>query len=213
MLTHWQIWSAIEALARRQGISLSALARKAGLDPTIFNRSKRVTPSGKQRWPSSESIAKVLDASGVSFDEFASLVMSAGGKVKKRPVSSIPLIGFAQAGTGGFFDDGGFPVGGGWDRVGFPEIRDENAYALEVTGDSMEPLYREGDILIVSPSAEIRRHDRVVVKTREGEILAKELLRRTATKIELYSFNPDYPNLVFPLSEIEWVARILWASQ
>ena len=213
MLTHWQIWSAIEALAARNGLSLSALAKKAGLDPTIFNRSKRVTASGKQRWPSSESIAKVLDATGVSFDEFAALVMSAGGKVREQRGPSIPLIGFAQAGVGGFFDDGGFPVGGGWDRVGFPSINDENAYALEVAGDSMEPLYREGDILIVSPGAEIRRHDRVVVKTREGEVLAKELLRMTATKIELYSLNPGHPNLVFPVSEIDWIARIIWASQ
>ena len=59
----------------------------------------------------------------------------------------------AQAGAGGFFDDGGFPTGGGWDEVAFPEVPDPNAYALEISGESMMPLYRDGDIVIISPNA------------------------------------------------------------
>jgi signal peptidase I len=59
-----------------------------------------------------------------------------------------------------------FPAGQGWDTVAFPGADlDEGAYALEITGDSMLPLYREGDIIIVSPTAQVRRGDRVVVKT------------------------------------------------
>jgi len=212
MLTHWQIWTGIEALASKNGLTPSGMAKKAGLDPTTFNKSKRTTANGKPRWPSTESIAKILEATNASFDDFSRLVMTAGGKTPDR-TAPIPLIGFAQAGVGGFFDDGGFPVGGSWDLVKFPEIRDENAYALEVAGNSMEPMYREGDILIVSPGAEIRRHDRVVVKTLEGQILAKELLRKTATQIELYSLNPEHPTLSFTLQELDWIARIIWASQ
>ncbi len=212
LLTHWQIWTAVEALASKNGLTPSGMAKKAGLDPTTFNKSKRLTKSGKPRWPSTESIAKILEATHSSFDDFARLVMTAGGKLSDH-TAPIPLIGFAQAGVGGFFDDGGFPVGGSWDLVKFPEIHDENAYALEVSGDSMEPLYRAGDILIISPNAEIRRHDRVIVKTLEGQVLAKELLRRTATQIELYSLNPSHPTLVFPLFEVDWIARIVWASQ
>jgi phage repressor protein C with HTH and peptisase S24 domain len=213
MLTHWQIWSAVEALASKNGLTPSGMAKKAGLDPTTFNRSKRVTKSGKPRWPSTESIARILEATGATFEEFSALIMSAGDKSLQSRGSDIPLIGFAQAGVGGFFDDGGFPVGGGWDHVRFPQLGDENAYALEVSGDSMQPLYREGDILIVSPRAEVRRGDRVVVKTLEGEVLAKELLRKTASQVELRSINPEHPPLVFPLAEIDWIARILWASQ
>ena len=212
MLTHWQIWTAVEALAEKNGLSLSGMARQAGLDPTTFNKSKRATPSGKQRWPSTESIAKILEATNASFDDFSRLVMTAGGKIPDQ-MAPIPLIGFAQAGVGGFFDDGGFPVGGSWDLVNFPEIRDENAYALEVSGESMQPLYREGDILIISPNADVRRHDRVIVKTLEGQVLAKELRRKTALQIELFSINPDHAPLIFPLVEIDWVARIVWASQ
>jgi len=119
----------------------------------------------------------------------------------------------SQAGGGGFFDDGGFPVGGGWDQIRFPRVDDENAYALEVTGDSMAPLYRDGDILIVSPNAAPRKGDRVVLRTIDGEVMAKVLVRRTAKTIELASLNPAHPNLVFPVERIEWIARIIWASQ
>ncbi|HVQ11556.1 MAG TPA: helix-turn-helix transcriptional regulator, partial [Methyloceanibacter sp.] len=43
MLTHGKVWHAIDALARRYDLSPSGLAKKAGLDPTSFNPSKRVT--------------------------------------------------------------------------------------------------------------------------------------------------------------------------
>jgi len=212
MLNHHQIWAAIDALAERYGFSPSGLAKQAGLDPTTFNRSKRVTPEGRERWPSTESLSKVLEATGASLDELVMLVQAAGPDAYES-VSPIPLIGFAQAGTGGFFDDGGFPVGGGWDEIRFPEVRDENTYALEVTGESMLPLYREGDIIVVSPNSGVRRGDRVVVRTLEGEVLAKVLVRRTARTLELASMNPEHTNLVLPLKRIDWVARIIWASQ
>ncbi|MGE4313039.1 MAG: hypothetical protein AB7E85_02045 [Pseudobdellovibrionaceae bacterium] len=60
MFDHTAIWAAIDRLAKSNNLSTSGLARKAGLDPTAFNRSKRVTPDGKPRWPSTESIAKIL---------------------------------------------------------------------------------------------------------------------------------------------------------
>lgn len=209
MLSHHQIWTAIDALAQRYQLSPSALARKAGLDATTFNRSKRQTSDGRQRWPSTESIAKILDATGASVEEFMALVLSTSD-VKKR---TIPLIGLAQAGGGGYFDDGGFPVGAGWDEVAFPNVGDEHSYALEISGDSMEPLFRDGDVIVVSPAASIRRGDRVVVKTLEGEVLAKELKRRTGKIIELKSLNPDHEDRIVPIEHVAWMARIMWASQ
>ena len=125
----------------------------------------------------------------------------------------IPLIGFAQAGGSGYFDDGGYPVGGSWDEVSLPEIADPNAYALEISGDSMEPVYRDGDQVIVSPSATIRRGDRVVVKTTQGEVMAKQLTRQSAKRIELKSLNPLHPDYSFDLREITWMHRVIWSSQ
>ena len=139
MLTHAQIWRAIDKLAERTGLSVSALAKRAGLDATTFNRSKREQPDGRPRWPSTESVAKVLAATGTTLDDFMDLVSRA--RSSGRPV---PLIGLAQAGVGGYFDDAGFPTGGSWDEIVVPDVRDDHAYALEISGDSMMPLYRDG---------------------------------------------------------------------
>ena len=209
MLTHAQVWSAIDRLAARAGLSASGLARRAGLDPTTFNKSKRITAEGRARWPSTESIAKALAATGTPIDVFVGLINSADASAT-RPV---PLLGFAEAGSGGYFDDGGFPAGEGWDAIAFPAVSDEHAYALEVSGQSMEPAYRDGDVILVSPSAPIRRGDRVVVKTKSGEVMAKELKRRTAKSIELRSLNTEHADRTIAAADVLWIARILWASQ
>ncbi|WP_436642455.1 S24 family peptidase [Microbaculum sp. FT89] len=213
MLSHRQIWSAIDALAARYSMSVSGLARRAGLDPTTFNKSKRSAPDGRLRWPNTESIAKILDATSCSIEDFMAMVGNASADDTPYRQHAVPLIGFAQAGAGGFFDDGGFPVGAGWDEVAFPDVADEHAYALEVTGDSMLPLYRDGDVVIVSPGASVRRGDRVIVRTRGGEVMAKVLARRTARTIELHSVNPAHEQRTLALEDIDWIARIIWASQ
>jgi phage repressor protein C with HTH and peptisase S24 domain len=221
MLSHGQIWNAIDGLAERHDLTPSGLARRAGLDPTSFNKSKRLSSDGRLRWPSTESIAKVLEATGASMEQFMSFLRPEGGNggmpeaALPAQAGSIPLLGFAQAGAGGFFDDGGFPAGQGWDVVEFPAAPAQKAgvYALEVQGESMMPLYRDGDVLIVEPGAQVRRNDRVVVKTREGEVMAKVLLRQSPRSIELLSLNPEHPNRNLELSDVEWIARIIWASQ
>lgn len=209
MLKHADIWEAIDRLARKHNLSPSGLAKRAGLDATTFNKSKRSTRDGKLRWPSTESIAKILAATGASLSDLLNEMPNTAASVTQR----IPVIGFAQAGDCGYFDDAGYPTGSGWDDIVFPDIGDPNAYALMVSGDSMEPLYRNGDRIIVSPVANIRSGDRVVVKTSEGEVMAKELVRRTAQRIELRSLNPDFENPTLPTASVEWIARILWASQ
>ena len=214
-MKHEDVWRAIDTLAAENGLSASGLAKRSGLDPTTFNPSKRRMPDGRNRWPSTESVAKVLNATGASLESFTSLVSGARTLASNaaRPARRVPLIGLAQAGGEGFFDDGGFPVGGGWDEVSLPEIADPNAYALEISGDSMEPVYRDGDMVIVSPSAPIRRGDRVVVRTSKGEVMAKQLTRRSARRVELKSLNPEHPDYSFDLTEVAWVHRIVWASQ
>ena len=210
MLRHQDVWRAIDRLAAENGISASALARRAGLDPTSFNKSKRIARNGKPRWPTTESIAKILEATSQNMGHFVALMHegSEGGVMQR-----IPVIGYAQAGRHGFFDDAGYPTGAGWDAVDFPNVGDPNAYALEIAGDSMEPVYRDGDVIVVSPRASIRRGDRVVVKTKAGEILAKELHRQTANRVELMSFNSAHGSIDMALDDIEWMARIIWASQ
>jgi len=213
MLSHSAIWDAIDALATRHGFTASGLAKLAGLDATAFNRSKRVSRDGRERWPSTESISKLLEATGESFDSFLS---SGGAFLQSSPQAHgprFPLLGLAQAGSGGFFDAAGFPSGEGWDEVRLPSAGENGIYALEVTGDSMLPLYRDGDRLVVSPTEQVRRGDRVVVKTRDGEVMAKILARQTANVVELHSLNPQHAPRLIDMTDVDWIARIIWASQ
>lgn len=208
MFSHTDIWSALDRLALSLSTSPSGLARQAGLDPTTFNKSKRQSASGKDRWPSTESLSKVLGTVSMSFEDFARFADQAGAHGP-----SIPVIGLAQAGSYGFFDDAGFPVGSGWEDVRVPGVRDENVYCLEIAGDSMSPVLRAGDKVLVAPNETARRGDRVVVKTNDGEIMAKELRLIDDTRIELISLNPDYEDRNFSRQDIQWIARIVWASQ
>jgi phage repressor protein C with HTH and peptisase S24 domain len=208
MLTHDEIWTALDRLAERAGLSASGLARKSGLDPTTFNKSKRITADGRERWPSTESVAKALAATNSSIDTFVQLIGDTA-----RTAQSVPLLGFAQAGIAGYFDDSGYPTGKGWDEVGLPSVNDEHAYALEISGDSMKPAYRDGDIIVVSPGTPIRRGDRVVVKAKGGEVMVRELKRRTAKTLELQPLNPNHVDRTLAAGDVEWIARIVWASQ
>jgi phage repressor protein C with HTH and peptisase S24 domain len=201
-----ELWKAVDLLAERHGLSSSGLARRAGLDPTAFNKSKRVAADGSPRWLSTESLMKALVSVGASLEDFAALA-------EGRQGHSAPLLGFAKAGNDGYFDDAGFPVGDGWEEVRFPGIGNEAVYALEVTGDSMEPVYRHGDRIVVSPGAPVRRGDRVVARTRDGEVLAKVLGRQTERTVELLSLNPAYAPRELLRANVAWMARILWASQ
>ena len=208
MLTHDQVWTALDRLAERAGMSASGLAKKSGLDPTTFNKSKRVTPDGRERWPSTESIAKALAAANSSIDGFVQLIGDTA-----RAVQTVPLLGFAQAGTSGAFDDAGFPAGRGWDAMALPAVDDEHAYALEISGDQMKPAYRDGNVIVVSPITPIRRGDRVVVKTLHGEVMVKELKRRTTRTLELASLHPAHADRTLAAADVAWIARIVWATQ
>ncbi|WP_213740100.1 helix-turn-helix transcriptional regulator [Bradyrhizobium sp. dw_411] len=208
ILTHDQIWTALDRLADRAGMSASGLAKKSGLDPTTFNKSKRVTADGRERWPSTESVAKALAATNSSIDGFVQLIGD-----NARTAQTVPLLGLAQAKANGAFDDGGFPAGKGWEAMALPSVDDEHAYALEISGDEMRPAYRDGDVILVSPATPIRRGDRVVVKTRDGEVMVRELKRRTAKALELQSLNPAEADRTLAAADVEWIARIVWATQ
>jgi phage repressor protein C with HTH and peptisase S24 domain len=213
MLTHAQLWTALDRLAARAGLSPSGLAKAAGLDPTSFNKSKRITPAGRARWPSTESVAKALTATQTSVDVFVQLI----GETAHTIAQTLPLIGFAATGNpaerSGAFDDAGIPVGKGWDEIAFPGVDDENAYAIEVGGNSLEHVYRDGTVLIVSPNASIRRGDRIVVKTKDGKVTVNELKRRTSKLIELRSLSPIPAERTVQLRDVLWMQRVVWASQ
>lgn len=217
-LSHEAMWQAIDLLAEHVSLSTSGLARKAGLDPTAFNRSKRISPEGKPRWPSTESISKILSVTGISITDFMTFVDTREIYVMQprslRPMPHLPLI---EAASKEHFNDKGHPIGAKWDAININHITplSETDYTLEVQGDDLQPLYRDGSILIISPSYDIRRQDRVLLKTHSGALIVAEFIRKSAHKIELkgLSFSNMHQELVLPTTDVAWIARILWGSQ
>ncbi|MGO4704899.1 S24 family peptidase [Microvirga sp. 2MCAF38] len=208
MLSHDRVWAAIDALAARHGMTASGLARKAGLDATSFNKSKRTSPEGRDRWPSTESIAKILRATGSSLEDFLRLVEPSGA----IRGSLLPLAKLDQAAKGDLFSENGLPNGGpAWEEINFPGFAGDNVFAIEVTGETFSPLFRDGDVLIVSPTASTHKGDRVIVRTNKGEIFATEFKRRSPKALELASPEPGQEELVIPVEDLAWVARVMWS--
>ncbi|MGA8172368.1 MAG: helix-turn-helix transcriptional regulator [Methylocystis sp.] len=205
--SHRQIWAALDALAERHGLSASGLARKAGLDPTTFNPSKRALAGGRQRWPSTESIAKALAATGEGPDEFIAGAKEADGAASRR------AIRLADAAKGGAFDGAGHPVGESWTDVELFAGLDDDCFAIEVTDDALAPLYRPGDILIVSPRAPARPGDRVVVETGDGRLLIVEIKRENEEGVEFALLDGSGSERALARTDIRWMSRIIWVGQ
>lgn len=207
LLRHTDVWRAIDRLARANGLSPSGLARAAGLDPTTFNRSKRVSAEGKRRWPSTESLAKALSAVGATPLDFLRL---ASGETLETP-ARLPLIAAsAMAGAAGAeVDERGRPqplAAGRAAETLFPGLDDPGAFALELDLDPPPP-YRRGDLLIVSPAAHLRTGDAVAVGTRTAGLHVGRLAEQAAGHVRLE------PDRRIASETIAWMSRVVWASQ
>lgn len=215
-LSHDAIWQAIDRLAEHTKLSTSGLARKAGLDPTAFNRSKRISPEGKPRWPSTESLSKILTVTGVSISDFMTFVETREVYVISRVLRPIAHLPLTRAMHGDYFKPGGFPKSEGWDAIEIAEITPlaDNDFTFEIDTYDYEPVYRYGSVLILSSTYEIRRNDRIVVKLRNGDFKMGIFQRRSALKLDLkHLLDANAPELSIPSEDIEWVSRILWAQQ
>ena len=207
-VTHDEIWSAIDALAADRSVSVSRLARNAGLDPTTFNRSKRVSTDGRLRWPSTESISKVLASTGATLGE----MMELGGVEAGFGMTRVPVIGIAHAGHTDHMTPDGAMKGAGWNTVELPQPSRSDMVGFEVRGDSMLPVYRNGDTLVVGLNEPVSPGDRVVVRTHAGDVMVKELAC-DRDKIVLLAPGGQEGNVILARDEIAWMGRIRWASQ
>lgn len=218
-MRHADLWRAIDSLAAERGLSPSGLARRAGLDPTSFNPSKRLMADGRPRWPSTESIAKVLVASETDIASFAALIVGArtlppGERMRRRDAAQrIPCLDFIESCEDENDEEAGPRSAAMPQEILVPNTGDPHAYALSILGHSMEPVYRPGDVIVVSPEAPLRIGDRVVAHTTSGEIMVKRLGRRTARHVDLASLNPEHPARSFRPAEITSLHRIVWATQ
>lgn len=209
MFSHADIWNALDQLAKAQSTSPSGLARQAGLDPTTFNKSKRKTSKGKDRWPSTESLSKVLTVIGMSFEEFASF---ATYPHQRGP--AIPIITTGQAKREGFFDDVGTPIRNtAWNETRIQDINPDTVYALEIEDEALAPALHRGNQVLVAPSHAIQKGDKIVIKTQDSKILIKEFRHMTAEHIDVLALDAEVKEETFSRADIKWMGRIIWISQ
>lgn len=212
MLSHETVWAAIDALAAQNGLSPSGLARRAGLDPTSFNPSKRYAGDGRPRWPSTESLAKILNVTGEALATFAARVDVPANRTALEQ-TLIPVPGRADIPETVSPDTGHLTAGPDLARFDLPALKTGDAVALRVSGDIFRPLYRNGDVIVVSREAEIRRGDRLAVKPQGAPLSLFELSDQTPAALKLRSLGDKPASIRYSLSAIEWTARIIWASQ
>ena len=196
-----QVWDAVDKLARAHGLSPSGLAKKAGLDATTFNKSKRIRPDGKKRWPSLDSINKILDACNVTFEQFYSLIDEG---LTPEMMNAVPYINYSRLGSEKETD--------GWKRMHFPDAS-SNLYAIDIDVSDFEPFFKNGSAIIVAKNSEIRKNDRIVVILKNGDILIKEFVHRTPSTLVLCDLADSRKEMNVNLVDIELINRILWAGQ
>ncbi|MFM7346039.1 MAG: S24 family peptidase [Tagaea sp.] len=210
-MNHADIWQAIDDLARDHGFTVSGLARRAGLDPTAFNKSKRISVEGRPRWPSLDSLSRILQTTGITPLEFFGYSTSMKAANKRAAPLRLPVMDFRRAAEREPFDAHGHPKTKGWDEIPFPDLPDKQAYGLVVAGDSGEPVYRDGDLLVLSPRAALRRGDRAVIRTISGRLQMCEFLRRKGRQVEVRHFGGGAK--VYDARGIAFAHRVVWASQ
>ncbi len=203
-MQHHDIWRGLDALAARHGLSTSGLARQAGLDPTAFNRSKRMGRDGRPRWPSTESVARALEAVGAGLGDLVALIEPA-------PAVSLPALPMTDAGEA--FSEEGTPLPGAWGVVRLPWPAAPGAFLLVIDDDRMNPVLLPGQMVLVEPGAGARAGSRVVARLTDGRLVAGLLAARDGGGLRLEAANPEWPAIGLDAGALDWIARITWASQ
>lgn len=190
----------IRRLRLARGMRLEDLAEKIGTDTGNLSRLER----GKQGY-NSETLSGIARALSVSVAELFSrhlMLSEPSAAMYAYPVRRIPVVGTAQLGTDGYWQETEHPVGVGEGYVQY-QSKDANAYALRVKGDSMRPRIKPGEFVIVEPNVPVSPGDEVVVTTKDGRAMIKVLHTRKDGLIELLSINEDHRPITIEEVQVE----------
>jgi repressor LexA len=122
----------------------------------------------------------------------------------------VPVINKVSAGYPSDFNDLDYPVGIADDYVRCPDLHDPNAFAVRVVGDSMEPKFCEGDIVIFSPATEVHNGDDCFVRfTTPHETTFKRVFFEQEDKVRLQPRNDKYPPAIVDGSRINGLYRAI----
>ena len=202
-MQHGDIWRGLDQLAHANGLSVSGLAKRAGLDATAFNKSKRVSKDGRPRWPSTESLSRALNAVGVGFAEFAALVTQTDdGTI------SVPETGESVLGTDATLQEAN------WSGLPFPaKDLGDGSFALDVANGDLAAHYPIGTRLIASQVAKTEVGDRIIIHLKSGGVLLGALGESEADQLNLTSLTAPAIETRIDREEIASLARIMWVSQ
>lgn len=203
MFTHDQIWAAIDRLAESRGFSPSGLARQAGLDPTAFNRSKRVSPNGKPRWPSTESVSKILAVTGSTMSDLFAL-MDDNDSAGNGP---LPLMAYNEIRAGRITADTTEIFTLAMDRGG------DAVFAVKIEDDRLHPLIRSGATIVAERDIKLKAQDRVLLYSREHGLKGGIFMASQKKAVTILLPGPTFTEITFTDADLEWTARILWSSQ
>lgn len=203
------VWRGIDLLADNVGVTPARLARMAGLDQAVFSAGRRRRDDGSLRWPSMDSLAKVLKVSGISMGDFVNYMYGDPGT---RAAFKLPCLSLTAAGDPARYDPDGYPTGPDWDRVEFPDLQDPRCFGLVLDSDAYLPLYRRGDMLVCAPGVSVRRGDRVVYRRKDAGIAVGELVRQSPFTVDMASLAGQDTETI-PAQDIDWITRIAWARQ
>ncbi len=122
---------------------------------------------------------------------------------KTEPGRLIPIINRVAAGYPVDFDDLQYPAGFADDYVRCPDIDDPHAFGVRVIGDSMEPRFVQGDIVIFSPAVEVRSGDDCFVRlATPHETTFKRIFFEADNMVRLQPRNEKYSPMVIEGSRI-----------
>jgi repressor LexA len=141
------------------------------------------------------------------------LVDKSAGNVEAVSTNSVPVVNRVSAGYPRDFTDLNYPRGVADEYVGCPDVRDSDAFAARVHGDSMFPKYSQGDIVIFSPAAQPRDGDDFV-RFEEGQTTFKRVFFEKddagAEMIRLQPRNEKYRPQIVPREQITGVYRAVF---
>jgi len=190
----------IKKKRQEKNLSLRELAKKANMSHTYIARLEQ----NKLR-PTFEKLQIILEALNVSIKEFLGIDRSMPLEKEER---LIPIISWVQAGSWHEVWDAFLP--GQADEWISTDLVGENMFALIVKGDSMEPEFREGDIIIVNPNIEPKPGDFVIVKDEDNEEATFKQLKRFGDLIVLHPLNPKYPDIeLTPRHKVRIIGKVV----
>lgn len=203
MFTHDEIWGAIDALAQAHNYSTSGLAKKAGLDPTTFNKSKRITADGKPRWPSTESITKSLNATDATLQDLVNLIENKPTASAKGKNALLEHYVLSSAGL---------------DRRNQKNLSDitqlaKDSFAITIDSPQWAPTYKKGTTLIATPATVFTLETTVVIETIDKNILIMTVENEDSHSVSLRAIVLNEPDRRIEKSDILRASKILWASQ